>query len=111
MANNKIIFTNPHTGIIREAPVGFSWTVLSFGCFPPLFRSDWKWGVISLLLALGTYGISSIILAFFYNKLYIKDLISAGFKATSVQVGRIEDVERGLSLTIPKVEAVAVAAS
>ena len=30
MAFTKIIFKNPNTGAIKEAPVGFSWTCLLY---------------------------------------------------------------------------------
>ena len=41
MANNAIHFINPHTGELRTAPVGYSWTVLFVWFLPPLIRSDW----------------------------------------------------------------------
>ena len=58
-----------------------------FGFWVPLFRGDWKWLIIMLLLDLiGIFtfgivsGIANIVMAFLYNKLYIQDLIAAGFK-------------------------------
>ena len=38
-------------GMVKECKVGFSWTILLFGFFPPFFRGDWKWGLIQLVLA------------------------------------------------------------
>ncbi|MGH8655103.1 MAG: hypothetical protein ACREYE_24345 [Gammaproteobacteria bacterium] len=58
MAYNTIHFQHPTTGQIREAPVGFSWTCFFFGFFPAFFRGDWKWGIIMLLIALITFGLS-----------------------------------------------------
>ena len=56
MAFTSINFKNANTLGMRSAPVGFSWTVLFFGFFAPLFRSDYKWAIIffkrSLLLGL-----------------------------------------------------------
>ena len=77
MARAHVIVSN---GVkIKTAPVGFSWTVLFFGFFPPLFRCDWLWAIIILLANLLTYGIGGIVLAFLYNKFYLKSLLSNGY--------------------------------
>jgi hypothetical protein len=64
MANNTIYFENPRTGQMKEAPVGFSWTTLLFGPLPMLFRGNWKWFAITLILALITAGLSSLVFMF-----------------------------------------------
>ena len=78
---------NPQTNQFKQAKAGFSWTMFFFGFWVPLFRGDWKWLIIMLLLDLiGIFtfgivsGIANIVMAFLYNKLYIQDLIAAGFK-------------------------------
>lgn len=76
---SKITFTNKNTGQYKTAPTGFSWTMFFFGIIPALFREDWKWAGIGLLLNLLTFGCGTIILSFFYNKLHIKDLLKNGF--------------------------------
>ena len=105
MAYTSIMFENPHTGAIKEAPVGFSWTVFFFGFFPPLFRGDWKWAVITFILAMITFGLSSIVFMFIYNKLYIKDLIGSGFKAKSIGSGEMDDASSKIGIKIPMLEA------
>lgn len=92
---------NPNTGHIKEAPVGFSWTVFFFGFFPPMFRGDWKWAIIMFLLALITVGLSNLVFMFIYNKLYIKDLVGAGFKVKSVGMGTVEQVSNKVGMTLP----------
>lgn len=37
-------------GVMRKAPVGFSWTMLFFGPLVPLFRGDLKWTILHLLM-------------------------------------------------------------
>ncbi len=105
MAYTKIQFENPKTGAIKEAPVGFSWTVFFFGFFPPLFRGDWKWAVIMFLLACITVGLGNLVFMFIYNKLYIKELIGSGFKAKSIDSGNMEEASTKVGMKIPTLEA------
>lgn len=104
MAYTKVVFENPKTGQIKEAPVGFSWTVLIFSFFPPLFRGDYKWAIIIFLLAMLTFFLADFVFAFIYNKLYIKDLIGAGYKAKSVGMGTVEQISQKVSMHIPTLE-------
>lgn len=101
MAYTKIILENPKTGEVKEAPVGFSWTVLFFGCFPPFLRGDRKWAIIIFLLTLLTFGLSGLVFMFIYNELYIKDLIASGFKVKSVGTGTIDEISRRIGVKLP----------
>lgn len=74
----NIILKN-HVGQLKQIKVGFSWTMFFFGCFVPICRGDWKYAIISLLAALITGGISWLVFPFFYNKVYINDLIGSGW--------------------------------
>jgi len=101
MAYTSIVLENPKTGSIKQAPVGFSWTTLFFGFFPPLFRGDWKWAIIMLILAIITVGFSGLVFMFIYNKLYIKDLIGSGYKVKSVADGDIESLSLKFGMQLP----------
>lgn len=107
MASNTIYFENPGNGFKKEAPVGFSWTVLFFGFFPPILRSHWSWGLVLLLLTIITAGIAhfviGIVCSFIYNKAYIKHLISTGYKAKRIDKGSIKEISEELGLTIEEV--------
>ena len=105
MAYTSIIFKNPNTGAMKEAPVGFSWTTFFFGCFPALLRGDVKYGVIQFVIAMVTMGLSNIVFAFIYNKLYIKDLIGQGFKAQSIASGDMNFASAKIGMQIPQLEA------
>jgi hypothetical protein len=85
MASSMIYFENSLTGYRREAPQGFSWTTLFFGFFPALFRGDWKWGIIMVICSVITVGFSQLIFCFIYNDLYMKDLLSNGYKITAIE--------------------------
>ncbi|WP_226476723.1 hypothetical protein [Pseudomonas sp. MWU16-30323] len=105
MAYTSIIFKNPNTGSMKEAPVGFSWTTFFFGCFPALFRGDLKYGLLQFVIAIITMGFSNIVFAFIYNKFYIKDLIGQGFKAQSITSGDINFASAKIGMQIPMLEA------
>ncbi|QLB23316.1 hypothetical protein [Phocoenobacter skyensis] len=102
MAFASIMFENKNTDSVKEAPVGFSWTTLFFWFFPALFRGDFKYTIIMFVLAIFTAGISILIFPFIYNKLYIKDLMAAGYKAISVAKAELEFIESKLGFEIPK---------
>lgn len=103
MAFGKITFTNPHSGSIKEAPVGFSWTTFFFGPFPAFMRGHVSYGFIILLLAFVTAGLSTIVFSFIYNKLYVQHLISEGYKF-SYSSHSPEYMANKLSIMIPMLE-------
>lgn len=74
-----MILFNKETGEMKETKEGFSWTMLFCGVFVPLSRGDYKWFLLTGLLAFFTMGISWVILPFFYNDIYTKELKSKGW--------------------------------
>src|SRR5213595_952735 len=102
MAYNVVYLENPRTGHLKEAPVGYSWTTLLFGGFPALFRGDWKWFLIITLLNIATWCVAGIVFSFFYNKMYLKDLIGSGFKAKGVKTGTVEQRRLATGLNLPE---------
>jgi len=105
MAFATVHFHNPNTGQMREAPVGFSWTTLLFGCFPALFRSDWKWAIIMFLAACVTFSLSWLVFPFVYNKLYIADLAKQGYKVRSVVGADLQLIEVNVGRRLPRLAA------
>lgn len=83
----KINLQNESTMKTKQAKIGYSWTFFFWGWFVPLIRGDWKWFlitfIVTLILAYTTMGfgsvIAQIVFAYFYNKLYIKDLLENGY--------------------------------
>ena len=75
----KVNLINKKTGISKEVPVGYSWITLAVGFFLPIYRGDLKWFAFYFLTAIFSYGFGPIILAFFYNKNYIQNLIEKGY--------------------------------
>lgn len=88
------------TGQVKEAPVGFSWTVFFFGFFPALFRSHWAGFAIMLIFSVITFGLSNLIFMFIYNKMYIKHLISEGYKAKTASAD-LDFVQQKSGIQIP----------
>jgi hypothetical protein len=75
----KVNLKHKDTGVVKTAPLGFSWTTLFFGIFVPLIRGDIKWFIISLVIAIVTAGLGWFVIPFIYNKIYIKNLIEKGY--------------------------------
>lgn len=65
---------------LKTAPIGFSWTVLLFGGFVPLLRSDFLIAILMFIGCILTYGAAGIAFAFFYNKMYVRELIAQGYE-------------------------------
>lgn len=79
MQKAKLILKDHRNGLIKSAPIGFSWTVFFFGFLVPLYRKDWLWTFIMLAVEIPTFGFASIIFAFFYNKIYARKLFRRGY--------------------------------
>jgi hypothetical protein len=83
----NVNLSNPNTGANKSVKIGFSWTTFFFGFFPAVFRDDWKWAaiifMIEIIVSIPTLGfgfsVIGIIFSFFYNHLYINDLLKKGF--------------------------------
>lgn len=86
MAHGTVTLVNPVSEQTKNLPVGYSWTVLLFGCFPALFRQDWKnFGIMLAILLVSGFlmvaFIPLIVFSFIYNdKMCLKDLLDSGWK-------------------------------
>ena len=89
---------------IKKVPVGFSWTVFFFGPFPAIFRGDWKWFLIMLILQIVTFGLSALVMMFIYNKIHLNSIIEKGY-ASIDPVDVLSPVEGKLGIKIPSIEA------
>ena len=96
----KLILEHPHSGIIKQAPVGYSWTTLFFPGLPALFRGDLKGFIIQFILV--CFLIPVLIFPIIYNKQYIQKLLSLGFKVRSAEGIDMEEAKRKLGINLPK---------
>lgn len=91
----KVMMKNERTGKFKKTCEGFSWTTLFFGPLVPLFRGDWKYFLVSVvILAFAASAPIPLELAqlidlavlvggaFTYNGLRNKDLLNKGFTFT-----------------------------
>lgn len=74
----KVAFKN-QAGVLRDAKVGFSWTVFFFGGLPFFFRGMPLHAVGFIIAGLITWGISNIIVAFIGNKMTAKYYLENGY--------------------------------
>ena len=97
---SKLILEHPHSGLIKQAPVGYSWTTLLFPTLPALFRGDFKGFIIQLLLDCLLLPI--LIFPSIYNKQYIQKLLSAGFKVRSAEGISLDAAKAKLGINLPQ---------
>lgn len=102
MARNTLFFEHPHTGVIKQADIGFSWRLLQFGALLPMYHGLWKIGILALTGQTLTFGVSNVVLAVWYNKLYIRALLADGFQVTDTETGTLEEVETLIGLSLPR---------
>ena len=101
MASSTLNLQHPQFEVIKQAPVGFSWTVFFFGFFPPIFRGDWKWGLIIFVLAICTFGIANLVFMFIYNKLFIQSLLDQGYVSIDSEE-ILRPIEAKMGVKIPR---------
>ena len=90
MAHTIISVTN---GVeIKKVPLGFSWTTFFFGGFPALFRGDYNVGIIVIIANAVTYGVTGLVMAFIYNKMYAKALFAKGYYIHALPPGCTADM-------------------
>lgn len=70
---------NVSTGLVVEAPTGFSWTNVIFGFFVPLFRGMYGYAAVCFLANLVTIGFAALVFPFLINKHHVKFLMEKGY--------------------------------
>ena len=89
MAYTTLTLEHPKTKETKIAPVGFSWTSLCLFFCPAIYRRDWKSFALMFPLCVLTLGLANIVFFFTYNRLYIKHLLSEGYKITVHGAGSV----------------------
>ena len=101
-----VMMKHPETGVIKKGFYGFSWTTFFFGGFPAIFRGEIGLGLIVVVLAMLTLGLSSLIWAFIYNKRYTLGLVEKGY-AFADSEGKNGEAKAKLGIAPVKSSAVA----
>ena len=70
---------HPVNGAVEEIWEGFSWPCLFLGFIWYIYKRMWGWGIIALILAFITWGISWLIFPFFANGQHAKSLLERGY--------------------------------
>ena len=70
---------HPVNGSTEDIWEGFSWPCLFCGFLWYMYKGMWGWGIIALILAFITFGISWLIFPFFANGQYAKALLERGY--------------------------------
>src|SRR6185295_1345825 len=80
---------------------GFSWPCLFCGFLWYMYKGMWGWGIIALILAVSTFGISWLIFPFFANGQYAKALLERGY-LNEAQWNEINRTSRGAQRPVIK---------
>lgn len=99
----KLVLEHPDTGIVKRAPVGFSLTTLLFPSLPALFRGDIKGFFVQLVLD-GLLVLPIFVFPFIYNKMWIKRLLTHGYKLREVEDGDAATMRRRLGIRLPELD-------
>ena len=75
----RVALIHPQTGLMKPGFYGFSWTLLFFGWFVPVFRGELFVGLLHLVITILTFGLWQVILAFLYNKQYMTRMLEKGY--------------------------------
>lgn len=94
MAKNVANAYHPINGSTEIIWEGFSWPCLFFGCLWYLYKGMWGWAMISLCLALATFGISWLVFPFFANGQYAAALLKRGYLDEDQWNQRKQDISR-----------------
>ena len=102
--NIELKFEHPKMGMVKTAPMGFSWTTLFFWFIPAACRGDIKWALLQFLIGMLTGGISVWVFPFIYNKMFITGLIGQGYKCHEHPMMDIQTASFQVGITIPAYE-------
>ncbi len=81
----NIQLQNKNTGVVEQAPTGFSWTTLFFMGLVPIIRGDFGNFLKYTGLFIITFSLYHPFFAATYNKMYIKKLVMEGFVPANEQ--------------------------
>ena len=81
---------NNYTGGFITAKVGFSWTTFFWGSLAPLFRGDFFWFFILLLIDFASFGIiTRVVFCWIYNGIYLRKQIRNGYRPADMRSAQI----------------------
>ena len=76
----KVRLIHSSAGITKNGYVGYSWSYLIFGWFVPVYRGEIGIGVLHLVIALISVGLSQLIFPFVYNRQFMNRMLTSGWQ-------------------------------
>ena len=109
MAHSKLYMEHIQTGLIKEAPVGFSWTSFFFGLFVPAVRQDWVTAIVLVAVTCGlsVFGLPFVVgicQSFFYNSYYIQKLVEKGYAVRDSEGMPLDMIQQKLGMRLPMID-------